>query len=52
MKRTKIDKKEQIAKAVAQITLTPDIIQRLAKVHALVLQHREERLKANNQQPK
>lgn len=45
--------KEQIKEATKNITLTPDIIQRLAKVHALALQHRKERLNAaNNQQAK
>lgn len=45
--------KKQIQEAVSKIELTPDMIQRLAKVHALALQHRKERLNtANNQQAK
>lgn len=45
--------KEQIKEAISKIELTPDLIQRLAKVHALALQHRKERLNAaNNQQAK
>lgn len=40
--------KEQIQKAIDSIELTPDLIQRLARIHAMALQSRIIREKAQS----